>query len=769
MKFTNGNWLIKEGCKIINPKVVYDTDINEKEVVVYAPCTAIKNRGQTLDGGMITIKVSSPMEDIIKVRIYHHNGYLRKGPKFSAQDRNCSLKCDDTEENTKIYSGNLCAKIDKENFKISFYNEEKLITASENNGIGYVNYNKKNNYVKEELSLDVGELIYGLGERFTPLVKNGQSFDMWNADGGTGSEESYKNVPFYISNRGYGVFVNHPEKVSFEVASEKVSRVQFSVEGEALEYFIINGPSLKDVLMRYTALTGRSPLLPAWSFGLWLSTSFITNYDEKTVIGFIDEMKKRDIPLSVFHFDCFWMKEFEWCNFNWNEKMFQNPAGMLQKIKEKGIKICLWINPYIAQKSPLFKEAVENGYLIKKENGDVWQWDLWQAGMGIVDFTNPQAAQWYQSKLESLVDMGVDVFKTDFGERIPTDVVYYDGSDPKKMHNYYSYLYNKTVFDLLKRKKGEGKAIVFARSATVGGQKFPVHWGGDSASNYRSMAESLRGGLSFTLSGFGFWSHDISGFENEATADLYKRWTQFGLLSTHSRYHGSSEYKVPWKYDEEAVAVTRKFTKLKCSLMPYLYKNACETSKTGVPMMRAMVLEFMEDEACSYLDRQYMLGDSLLVAPIFNDRGEAKYYLPKGKWTNILTNKIYEGEKWYSEKYDYMTLPLLARENSIIVFGNTDNRTEYDYDKNPSFNIFELVENKKARTSIYDMNGVKRALISAVKSEGKISIEVRGIEGEYNVILRNVKKIDYTTCGEYSYEKYGVKIKSSSNKFTVKL
>ncbi|MDD3225690.1 MAG: alpha-xylosidase [Clostridium sp.] len=769
MKFTNGNWLIKEGYKIINPKVVYETNVKENEVTVYAPCNIADNRGQTLDGGMITIKFSSPVEDVIKVRIYHHDGGLRKGPSFDVEDKNCSLKCEDTEKNIKINSGNLCAKIDKRNFKINFYNGEKIITSSECGGIGYVTYGKQNTYVKEEISLDVGELIYGLGERFTPLVKNGQSFDMWNADGGTGSEKAYKNVPFYISNRGYGVYVNHPEKVSFEVASEKVSRVQFSVEGECLEYFIINGPSLKDVLMRYTELTGRSPLLPAWSFGLWLSTSFVTSYDEKIVMGFIDEMAKRDIPLSVFHFDCFWMKEFEWCNFNWNESIFENPKSMIQKIKDKGVKVCLWINPYIAQKSLLFEEAAENGYLIKKVNGDVWQCDLWQAGMGIVDFTNSKAAQWYQSKLEKLVDMGIDTFKTDFGERIPTDVVYYDGSDPKKMHNYYTYLYNKTVFELLKRKKGENKAVVFSRSATVGGQKFPVHWGGDSDSNYSSMAESLRGGLSFTLSGFGFWSHDIAGFENEATADLYKRWTQFGLLSTHSRYHGNSQYKVPWKYDEEAVEVTRKFTKLKCSLMPYLYKNACETSKTGVPMMRAMVLEFMEDETCNYLDRQYMLGDNLLVAPIFNDRGEAKYYLPKGTWTNILTNKVYEGGKWYCEKYDYMSLPLLARENSIIVFGNTDNRTEYDYDKNPSFNIFELIENKKTRTSIYDMNGVKRALISAVKNEGKISIEVRGIEGEYNVILRNVNKIEHVTSGEYYYETSGVKIKSSSNKITIKL
>ncbi|KHD34564.1 alpha-glucosidase [Clostridium acetobutylicum] len=769
MKFTNGYWLIKEGYKIINPKVAYEIKIEDKKATIYAPCTTIENRGKTLDGGMITIEITSPLEDVLKVRIYHHAGYLKVGPYFEIEDKKLDLVCEESSLQVKIKSGNLCAKVDKENWRIGFYNKEKLITASLPGGIGYVTKGEEESYVKEELSIDVGELIYGLGERFTPFVKNGQSVDIWNADGGTGSEQSYKNIPFYVSNKGYGVFVNHPEKVSFEVASEKVSRVQFSVEGEYLEYFIINGPSLKKVIENYTTLTGKPALPPAWSFGLWLSTSFLTNYDEETVNSFIDGMKERDIPLDVFHFDCFWMREFEWCNFKWDDRMFKNPEKMLKTIKSKGIKTCVWINPYIAQKSPLFNEAVENGYLLKRANGEVWQWDMWQAGMGVVDFTNPKATVWFQNKLEELVDMGVDAFKTDFGERIPTDVVYYDGSNAKKMHNYYTYLYNKTVFDLLKRKKGEKEAVLFARSATVGGQKFPVHWGGDCTSSYTSMAESLRGGLSFTLSGFGFWSHDIGGFENGTTADLYKRWTQFGLLSTHSRYHGSGEYKVPWIYDEEAVEVTRKFTKLKCSLMPYLYKNACETSKTGVPMVRAMVLEFMEDEACSYLDRQYMLGDSLLVAPIFKESGRVRYYIPKGRWTNILTNKVLDGERWYEEEYDYMNLPLLARENSIITFGYIDSKAEYDYTKNPSFSIFELQEEKIAKSCIYDSFGVKKVLITAVKKDDEIKIATNGIKGQYSILLRNIKKVSRVSSGKWKSEADGVKIELSCDKLTIKL
>ena len=338
--------------------------------------------------------------------------------------------------------------------------------------------------------------------------------------------------------------------------------------------------------------------------------------------SFVDGMAQRQLPLHVFHFDCYWMKENEWCNFTWDEAMFDDVPGMLSRMKkERGLHICVWINPYIGQKSPLFREAMELGYLLKRPNGDVWQWDLWQAGLAVVDFTNPGAWKWYQDKLRVLLDQGVDSFKTDFGERIPTDVAYYDGSDPELMHNYYTHLYNKCVFQLLEEYKGKGQACLFARSATVGGQRFPVHWGGDCSSNYPSMAESLRAGLSFGMSGFGYWSHDIAGFEDQASPDLYKRWTQFGLLSSHSRYHGSTAYKVPWLYGDEAVDVAREFTELKLQLKPYLLKMAQETHETGVPMMRAMVLEFPDDPTCEDIDTQYMLGDDLLVAPVFREDG----------------------------------------------------------------------------------------------------------------------------------------------------
>ncbi|HAU84448.1 MAG TPA: alpha-xylosidase, partial [Lachnospiraceae bacterium] len=368
-----------------------------------------------------------------------------------------------------------------------------------------------------------------------------------------------------------------------------------------------------------------------------------------------------------------------------------------------------------------------------------------------VDFTNPAACEWYAGKLEKLLDMGVDCFKTDFGERIPTDCVYYDGSDPVKMHNYYTYLYNKTVYDLIARKKGKEEAVLFARSATVGGQKFPVHWGGDCWSDYESMEESLRGGLSLTMSGFGYWSHDIGGFENTSTPDVYKRWCAFGLLSSHSRLHGSTSYRVPWAYDEEAVDVVRYFTKLKARLMPYLYRNAIETSKTGVPMMRSMVLEFTQDKNCAHLDKQYMFGDSLLVAPIFNEESIAEYYLPEGKWTNFLTGEEREGGKWYSEKHGYLSIPLYAREGSIIALGASDNGPVYDYAKDVNYQVFHLSSISEKTCAVYNTNNQIESELFIQKEDNTYKLKVTGTK-PCKITLVNVADVTVVQGGTSTIE-----------------
>ncbi len=413
-------------------------------------------------------------------------------------------------------------------------------------------------FIAIQLHLSAGEDVYGLGERFGAYVKNGQSVDIWNEDGGTASEQGYKDIPFYMTSNGYGVLVNNRGHVSFEIGSENT---------------------------------------------------------EATINSFIDGMAERDIPLAAFHYDCYWMREFHWCDFEWDKRFFGDIESTLKRLHE------------------------DKGYLVRKPNGEVWQTDFWQAGMGLVDFTNPAAREWFKDKVKALLNQGVDAIKTDFGERIPRDVVWYDGSPKLSMHNWYTQLYNQAVFEAIEETYGKGNACLYARSATVGGQQQPVHWGGDCESTFNGMAQSLRAGLSLTSSGFGFWSHDIGGFEG-AFPDpaVYKRWVAFGMLGSHSRLHGSTVYRVPWLFDEEdekngvalvpgqtAVDVVREFTKLKLELMPYVYQLGLQPHANGTPVMRSMFVEFPDDPACRTLDRQYMFGPSMLVAPVFTYSGEVSY------------------------------------------------------------------------------------------------------------------------------------------------
>lgn len=741
MRFTDGIWEEAKGIRQHKVHSLWEYKISDEGIEAFVPCAEIRDLNDTTYGPAMTVWFTSPRREVIKIRVNHYDGKLEKGPEFELFKEQTDLQFEDTEETVSMTSGKTTVIIQKKGeFSFSFYYDGKKMVSSKDRSLAYVTdldyeadqwcdfnhclplpHYMKETYMREQLSLGVGEYIYGLGERFTSLVKNGQTIEIWNKDGGTFGDQSYKNIPFYLSNYGYGVLVNHPEHISFEVGTENVRKVQFSVEGETLEYMVIGGGTPKQVLGNYTALTGRSPVPPAWSFGLWLSTSWTPSYAPEVVHGFVDEMKKRKIPLGVFHYDAGWMKPFELCNFKWDSR-FKDVKGMLSKIKENGVKICVWINPYIGQRSELYREGKEKGYLLKRKDGSIWQSDLWMPGQTIVDFTNPDACCWYAGKLEELLDTGVDCLKTDFAERIPTEVQWYDGSDPDKMHNYYTYLYNKTVYEMLKRKKGERDACVFARSATVGTQQFPVNWGGDNLATYESMAESLRGGLSFCQSGFGFWAHDISGFDSTATPDLYKRWSAFGLLSTHSRLHGHDSYRVPWMFDEEACDVLGYFTRLKCSLMPYLFSQAVKVHEEGIPMMRAMMLEFPEDPGCAYLDRQYMLGDSLLAAPVFREDGVTNFYVPKGNWINWITKEKLAGGRWYTQKFDYFSLPLLVMPNTLLAVGDRDDCAEYDYCRNVTFHLIEPEEGERAKAVVYNKELSEKLEIASEKNGDIITV-----------------------------------------------
>ncbi|MFT3951332.1 MAG: alpha-xylosidase [Oscillospiraceae bacterium] len=763
MKFADGFWLNQRGYEVSYANQAYDVATDGKSLSVLATPYHVHNRGMTLGGPNLEITYSAPRANTIKVSIKHFRGGVDNGPHFVLFEDDYTPEIVNTDAYAELKAGDTRVRISKADWKVEFFYGEKKLTGGGWRAATIVNESKfkakarldaqvddtfwsypkdrSTTYLREQLTLSVGEYVYGFGEKFTTFTKNGQNVEVWNSDGGTCSDQSYKCIPFYTSSRGYGVFVNSSDKVSFEVASDTVSKVSMTVPGEELEYFIFGGENLTDVLRGYTDLTGKPALPPAYTFGLWLTTSFTTTYDEKTITSFIDGMAERDIPLQVFHFDCFWMKEYEWCNFEWDKRQFPDPTGMLKRLHdEKGLKSCVWINSYIAQRSKLFDEGVAGGYFIKNKDGSVFQTDQWQPGMAIVDFTNPAACEWYASKLRVLCEMGVDCFKTDFGERIPTDVVYFNGADPIKMHNYYTFLYNQCVFNVLKEFYGENKACLFARSATAGGQQFPVHWGGDCSAEFSSMAETIRGGLSLSISGFGFFSHDMSGFEATATPDIYKRWSAFGLFSTHSRLHGNSSYRVPWLFDDESCEVLRFFTKLKGKLMPYLFAQAIKTHEIGVPMMRAMVIDFADDPSALTLDRQYLFGDNILVAPVLNEEGIAEYYVPAGTWTDIITGKTSEGGKWYSHKCSYFEIPALARPNSIICYGDFKKDFEYDYVNGAEFVIYELTDGKSACVSVYDKEAKKAIDLTASRTGNVISVSFTETTASFTVTVANTGK-----------------------------
>lgn len=732
MKFTNGYWMSRPEYRMLYATQCVRATREGNELALLVAGRPVRTRGDILDGGALQVRFSAPRENIIRVRIVHFDGAVDPGPRFETFEETFTPEITVAEDYASLRSGRLTVRALRQEgaWQVDFLDQDgRKLTSSGFRGMARALLEEEGpasllkhgkSFMIDSLDLAVGETVYGLGERFGPYVRNGQSVDMWNADGGTASEKSYKNIPFYMTNRGYGVFVEDASEVSFEVASEKVERVQFSVPGERLTYDVLYGGTPKETLDLYTALTGRPALPPAWSFGLWLSTSFTTNYDEATVSSFIDGMAQRDIPLSVFHFDCYWMRGFNWCDFVWDPEVFPDPEGMLKRYHDRGLKLCCWINPYVGQASPLFAEGKEKGYFLRTSDGSVWQTDMWQAGMAILDVTNPAARDWYCDKIRAVLHQGIDCLKTDFGERIPVrDIVYFDGSDPVRMHNYYTFLYNQMIFDLLKQEKGEGEAVLFARSATAGGQQFPVHWGGDNSATYASMAETLRAGLSMSHSGFGFWSHDISGFESTAPADVYKRWAVFGLLSSHSRLHGSSSYRVPWLFDEESVDVVRKFTKLKCSLMPYLYQMAVEAHEKGTPMMRPMMMEFPGDPACEYLDRQYMLGDRLLVAPVFDPEGWVTYYLPEGTWYSLLTGEKLTGGCWRREKHDFLSLPLLVRGGTVLPVGACDTRPDYDYARDVELRAYGLGEGESFSLKIPTVQGTPDASYTVTQKDGK--------------------------------------------------
>lgn len=515
--------------------------------------------------------------------------------------------------------------------------------------------------------LSPDEHLFGLGEKFTDFDKRGQTINAWTTQpNGSETEEAYKNVPFYLSSRGYGLLVDTTNRVEFDLGDTSTVSGQISVSDDTFAFVFFAGPEFSDVLQEYTALTGRPHRPPKWSFGLWMSKYGYETREELEAIT--SRIREEELPCDVVHLDPYWMQGQHECDFVWDTENFPNPEGMIEDLHENGFHLCLWENPYVAIGTEAFEVARDNGYLVGDRTGDPYILDRLSISThrsGIIDFTNPEAVEWYKDQHRRLLDMGVDAFKTDFGEYLPRDAVHANGKTGDVMRNFYPHLYQKAVYESMVEKCGEEGALLWARSGWIGSQQFPVHWPGDPRTTFESMGAVMRGGLSLMLSGYAFWSHDMGGFKGTPSQKLYIRDAQFGLLTSHARFHGTTP-REPWEFGDEALRIVKKFTELRYSLMPYIYTYAEHASRTGLSVMRPLVLEYQDDPAVYDLATQYLLGEELLVSPVLNEQGTTTVYLPDDEWVDWWTGKRHEGQQTLRLDVPIDKVPLFQRTGSIV-------------------------------------------------------------------------------------------------------
>lgn len=504
-------------------------------------------------------------------------------------------------------------------------------------------------------SLSPGEQIFGLGESFTRLDKRGQKIDMWVKDAhGVQTAQMYKPVPFMMSSREYGMFVHSSAPMTFDIGcTYDQANVLYSGD-ETLDLFFFFGQP-KHIVTEYTALTGRSPVPPIWSFGLWMSR--ITYKSEEEVRDTAEKLRHHRIPCDVLHLDTGWFEKDWQCNYKFSTTRFDEPKTMITDLREQGFRVSVWQLPYFTPNNELFAEIVEKGFAIKNADGQL------PAEDAIIDFANPEAVTWYQDKLAGLLEIGVGAIKVDFGEAAPRSGQYSSGKSGFYEHNLYPLRYNRAAADITQRVIGD--AIIWARSAWAGSQRYPLHWGGDAEITDTAMAATLRGGLSLGLCGFTYWSHDTGGFTRKSPEELYRRWLPFGLLGSHSRCHGVPP-KEPWEYGESFVEYFREAVELRYRLLPYIYTQAQLSSRQGHPMMRTLFFEFPDDPTSWLIEDEYMFGTDLLVAPLMEEGNRRQVYLPPGRWIDYQTGIAYEGARWHTMEAGPIPVVLMVKEGAII-------------------------------------------------------------------------------------------------------
>ena len=505
-------------------------------------------------------------------------------------------------------------------------------------------------------TLTADEMIFGCGESATGLNKAGQKVNLFVTDPqGPETDQMYKPIPFFMNNRGYGMFMHTSAPVTCDFGATYIGLNKMFMGDENLDLFVFFGEP-KDILDEYTDLVGKPGMPPLWSFGTWMSR--ITYFSEKEGYDVAANIRKNKYPCDVIHFDTGWF-DVDWqCDYKFSENRFQNPQQMLKDLRSQGFHVCLWQLPYFTPKNRYFSELIEKDMYVKNGNGELPYEDV------VLDFSNPETVKWYQDKLAGLLNIGVSAIKVDFGEAAPLNGIYASGKSGWYEHNLYPVRYDMAVSEITKKLHNEN--IMWARAAWAGSQRYPLHWGGDAATTNTGLLGTLRAGLSFGLSGFSFWSHDMGGFVKSTPEDLYCRWIPFGFLTSHTRAHGAPPTE-PWLYDSKRVQdVFRKSAEMKYRLMPYVYAQAKECTEKGLPMLRALFVEFPDDPGAWKVDDEYLFGSQILVAPLLESGMTGRtVYLPEGKWIDYQTEKVYEGG-WHRIEAGSLPIIMLVRDGSVL-------------------------------------------------------------------------------------------------------
>ncbi len=722
-------------------------DLGGPEYVVRAVVTAADARGVTLtgmtnSGGALTARVVVYAPGIVRVTIAGDEG-RRVQLARDLSDRAAAVTVEQTASRVTLESSEVRVEIDLDPFNVRFYGSDGQRLLAQNSTdtdvtdrlitlpFGFSVVNGQRAAYHDSFTVEPDEHFYGFGEKFTDFDKRGQVIEMWHYDAyGAHSERAYKNVPFFISTRGYGLFVDSHCPVRFDMAYSNHSVFSLIVPDSQLDYYVIAGSDLNAIISRYADLVSHPILPPKWAFGLWMSSGFKRDSADE-VFARARELREHDIPADVLHLDCYWQKFGRWSDNQWDTEMFPDPAGLIRRVHEAGFKVCLWINSYIGVESPLLQEAADKGYLLKTADGQAWIGSLWGSfhpPVGVIDVTNPAAAEWFKGLLRPHLEIGADVYKTDFGEGVPPETVAYNGMTGVELHNLYPLLYNDLVAELTAEITGRS-GLVWGRSTYAGGQRHAAQWGGDPNCTYQGLASTLRGGLSMAMCGHAFWSHDIGGFHRQPTSELYVRWAQFGLFSPLSRAHGMTT-RLPWDYGAEAERLFRAYTRLRYRLLPYIYTYAVLAHETGLPLMRPMALAFPGDPCTYTLDLQYMFGAELLVAPVYNSAGRRPIYFPAGCWVDWWTREIITGPQTRTVQVPLDVLPLYVKADSLI-----PTTTPVSHISEAPFDpvIFDAYLLNQAAFDLRDTDGSTR--VSAALSGETLAVEVEGAKEQLSLRL----------------------------------